>query len=135
MRDTITILMWEQQALLPNWLSKTDWQKKDEVYWAIQGANDFLKGSEWLWKQDPFEKMAIPKYNELYSLFLFAIQDGAPHSSKDVKKIILVLVGLSVILNYTLGFLISYHVCRFLSTTFFSAIYSVGAQYHLALSS
>ena len=29
--------------------------------------------------------MAIPKYNELYSLFLFAIQDGAPHSSKDVK--------------------------------------------------
>ena len=32
--------------------------------------------------------MAIPKYNELYSLFLFAIQDGAPHSSKDVKKII-----------------------------------------------
>ena len=30
--------------------------------------------------------------------------------------------------------LISYHVCRFLSTTFFSAIYSVGAQYHLALS-
>lgn len=35
-----------------------------------------------------FEKMAIPKYNELYSLFLFAIQDGAPHSSKDVKKII-----------------------------------------------
>ena len=29
---------------------------------------------------------------------------------------------------------ISYHVCRFLSTTFFSAIYSVGAQYHLALS-
>lgn len=27
--------------------------KKDEVYWAIQGANDFLKGSEWLWKQDP----------------------------------------------------------------------------------
>ena len=35
-----------------------------------------------------FEKMAIPKYNELYSLFLFAIQDGAPHSSKDVKKIL-----------------------------------------------
>ena len=34
-----------------------------------------------------FEKMAIPKYNELYSLFLFAIH-GAPHSSKDVKKII-----------------------------------------------
>ena len=33
-----------------------------------------------------FEKMAIPKYNELYSLFLFAIQDGAPHSSKDVKQ-------------------------------------------------
>lgn len=32
--------------------------------------------------------MAIPKYNELYSLFLFAIQDGAPHSSKDVKQII-----------------------------------------------
>ena len=32
--------------------------------------------------------MAIPKYNELYSLFLFAIQDGAPHSSKDVKEII-----------------------------------------------
>ena len=32
--------------------------------------------------------MAIPKYNEPYSLFLFAIQDGAPHSSKDVKKII-----------------------------------------------
>lgn len=32
--------------------------------------------------------MAIPKYNELYSLFLFAIQDGAPHSSKDVKKTI-----------------------------------------------
>ena len=30
--------------------------------------------------------------------------------------------------------LISYHVCRFLSTTFFSAIHSVGAQYHLALS-
>ena len=30
--------------------------------------------------------------------------------------------------------LISYHICRFLSTTFFSAIYSVGAQYHLALS-
>ena len=32
--------------------------------------------------------MAIPKYNELYSLLLFAIQDGAPHSSKDVKEII-----------------------------------------------
>ena len=32
--------------------------------------------------------MAIPKYNELYSLLLFAIQDGAPHSSKDVKKAI-----------------------------------------------
>ena len=32
--------------------------------------------------------MAIPKYNELYSLFLFVTQDGAPHSSKDVKKII-----------------------------------------------
>ena len=32
--------------------------------------------------------MAIPKYNELYSLFLLAIQDGAPHSSQNVKKII-----------------------------------------------
>ena len=32
--------------------------------------------------------MAIPKYNELYSLFLFAIQDGVLHSSKDVKKTI-----------------------------------------------
>lgn len=27
--------------------------KKDEVYWAIQGAKDFLKGPEWLWKQEP----------------------------------------------------------------------------------
>ena len=30
--------------------------------------------------------MAIPKYNELYSLFLFAIQDGAPTFFKRCKE-------------------------------------------------
>ena len=27
--------------------------KPDAIYWTIRGAADFLKGPEWLWKQDP----------------------------------------------------------------------------------
>ena len=45
MRDTITILMWEQQALPPHWLSKTDWhmQKKRDGIPVMQHSKEERK--------------------------------------------------------------------------------------------
>lgn len=44
--------------------------KKDEVYWMVQGAKDFLKGPEWLWKQDAEELHRKIINNEYDSLII-----------------------------------------------------------------
>lgn len=51
--------------------------KQDEVYWAVQGAKDFLKGPKWIWEQNPEEihkKIRNDRYKNMIQCWVESIK-------------------------------------------------------------